>query len=184
MPVDYFQNFPLTLIDPTGTGEKWVAINLLQRVAYQQIVLNNTLVFQSWNIRDGETPEIIASKYYSNAHYHWIILLANNIFDRNRDWPMSSRDFDADISKRFATPALDGLRVAMSTVHHYEDADGDVIDYAAWLKTIASGRKAVSIYDWEWQRNEDKRSIRLVDKFFATQIAQELNDLMQTNPLQ
>jgi hypothetical protein len=167
-----------------GTGEQWVAINILQRVAYQTVVLNNALVFQPWNVRDGETPEIIASKYYNNPHYHWIILLANNIFDRNRDWPMSYNDFNADISKRYATPALDGLRVAASTIYQYTDANGDVIDYATWLKTPASQRNAVSIYDWEWQQNESKRAISLVDRAYVAIVDQELNALMQANPLQ
>ena len=30
---------------------------------------------------DGETPEIVAEKVYGNAEYHWIIMLANDIYD-------------------------------------------------------------------------------------------------------
>ena len=43
-------------------------------------------------INDGETPESIAHDFYGSTKDHWIVLLANDIVDVKREWPLSTED--------------------------------------------------------------------------------------------
>ena len=42
----------------------------------------------------GDTPEIIASKYYGDPEKHWIVLLANDIINPFFDFPLNYQEFE------------------------------------------------------------------------------------------
>ena len=75
----YFANFPSIVYDATGNFDFKVVTNLLRRVALRQKVRDNTLIFDTYDVGNGETPEILADKLYGESELHWIILLLNNI---------------------------------------------------------------------------------------------------------
>lgn len=91
----FFDNFPqiyYTLDDPAKLQFK-AAINLFVRTAMLQSILGNVNLFYNYYIKDGDTPEIIASKYYNDPTTHWIILYTNQIIDPYYQWPMDQDDF-------------------------------------------------------------------------------------------
>ena len=45
----------------------------------------NILDFDYYDVKDGETPEMIAHKYYDDVELHWTILVANDIVDYYED---------------------------------------------------------------------------------------------------
>ena len=51
------------------------------------------MLFDTYDIKNGETPESIAFKLYGDAELHWVVMLINNITDRFHDWPMSEAQF-------------------------------------------------------------------------------------------
>ena len=83
----YFSNFPSIVYDATGNFDFKVVTNLLRRVALRQKVSADVLVFDYYDVKDGETPEIIAHKLYGDSELHWVILLINNITDRYHQFP-------------------------------------------------------------------------------------------------
>ena len=74
----YFSKFPFILYDSIGNFDFKVVTNLLRRVALRANLREDTLVFDTYDVRDGETPEILAHKLYGDSELHWIILLVNN----------------------------------------------------------------------------------------------------------
>jgi hypothetical protein len=46
--------------------------------------------------------------------------------------------------------------------------------------TVSLSKQILSIYDWENEQNESKRTIRIVNSTYATQIEQQLKSLMGT----
>ena len=60
-------------------------------------VLNNALVYYSYDVQDGDTPEIIAYKYYGDVNRFWIVLYCNQLNDPQWDWPLSSNKFKTNI---------------------------------------------------------------------------------------
>ena len=85
----YFSNFPSIVYDASGNFDFKVVTNLLRRVALRQKIKENTLVFDTYDVKNGETPEILADKLYGDSELHWVILLINNVTDRYHQWPKS-----------------------------------------------------------------------------------------------
>ena len=78
----YFANFPSIVYDASGNFDFKVVTNLLRRVALRQKIRENVLIFDTYDVKNGETPEILADKLYGESELHWIILLLNNVTDR------------------------------------------------------------------------------------------------------
>ena len=89
-------------------------------MALRTKVRTNVLFFDTYDVKEGETPEIIADKLYGDSQLHWVILMTNDITDRYHQWPMSTPQFLAFINDKYDN--VDG-------VHHYEIAQssGDTI---------------------------------------------------------
>lgn len=175
----YFSKFNTIGYDIDGSGQKTIAVNILQRIKLRDILLKNYLIFYTYAVKDGETPEIIADKLYGSSSYHWIIILANNIVDPVYDWPMSQDDLVSTIRKKYDTPTQDGLVYAYQTVDHYEDSLGNTIDETTYKSLPASLRKVVMIYDAEVSANDAKRNIQLLDKKFVSQVDNEADQIMK-----
>ena len=90
----YFdQNFPTIEYDSVGNGEFKDVKNLLRRVALNTKVKTNALLYDTYDIKEGETPEMIADKLYDDSELHWVIMLVNDITDRYHQWPMRYSQF-------------------------------------------------------------------------------------------
>ena len=56
----YFNAIPKIQYDSMNTGNPKIVTNLLRRVAVRAKVRTNTLLFDTYDVKEGETPEIIA----------------------------------------------------------------------------------------------------------------------------
>ena len=63
--------------------------DILRRLKLSDELKNNASFFDQYDIKDGETPEIVAARLYGNPELHWIILLTNDIIDPRFDWPLN-----------------------------------------------------------------------------------------------
>ena len=98
----YFANFPIIAYDSVGNGEFKVVTNLLKRVALRSKVKSNTLLFDTYDVKEGETPESIADKLYRDSELHWVILLINDITDRYHQWPMTTPQWQAYLKDKYS----------------------------------------------------------------------------------
>ena len=179
MAVPYFHKIPVIGYDIEGSGEKTVAVDILQRIKIRDLLLNNYLIFYTYTIKDGETPELIADKLYGDPGFHWVVLLVNDIIDPIYDWPMSQDNLVETIRKKYGSPTVDGLIHAYQTVDHYEDKYGNTIDSYTYHSLPAAERKEVRIFDAEVAANEAKRQIRLLDKSYIPQVDNEADKIQQ-----
>ena len=99
--MSYFQMFPDTLYDAKGNGNYTVMKDILTRVKLVASKKENILNFDYYNVQDGETPEMIAHKYYGDVNLHWTILVANDIVDYYNDWPMSVQKFEKFVFDKY-----------------------------------------------------------------------------------
>ena len=67
--------------------------NLMRRVGLRTKVKGNSLLYDTYDVKEGETPELNAHKLYGDTELHWIVLLVNEITDRYHQWPMSGMQF-------------------------------------------------------------------------------------------
>ena len=171
----YFANFPLIVYDSVGNGNFKIVTNLMKRVAMRTKVRTNTLFFDTYDVKEGETPEILADKLYGDSTLHWIILYVNNITDRYHQWPMNFGQFNSFIADKYSN---------IDAVHHYEvsqtsgdtsikiDIGTDTTGYSeADLTTITN-------YEFEVERQDTLRRIRLLDGEYIEQFVEEFETLM------
>ena len=171
----YFGSFPLIVYDSVGDGNFKIVTNLLKRVAMKSKVKANTLIFDTYDVKEGETPEIIADKLYDDPELHWVILFVNNITDRYHQWPMNFGQFNTFIADKYSN---------IDAVHHYEisqtsgdtsvkiDIGTDTTGYSEADLTTITNR------EFEEERQDTLRQIRLLDRSYIEQFVQEFETLM------
>jgi hypothetical protein len=89
--------------------------NITFRVAFIQETMANLASYYEYVIKDGDTPETLADRFYDSPYLHWVILYANNIYNPFQDWPMDQRSFRAYINKKYGS-----MEAAQLSYHHYE----------------------------------------------------------------
>ena len=89
----YFDNFPTIIYDSEKENIFKDVKNLLRRVGIRAKVKSNALLYDTYDVKNGETPESLAFKLYGDAELHWVIMLLNDITDRYHDWPMTEAQF-------------------------------------------------------------------------------------------
>ena len=181
----FFDSFPKILYDSKGDGEVKIVTNLLKRVAVRTKVKTNALVLDTYDVKNGETPESIADKLYDDPELHWVVLLVNDITDRYHQWPMYEQQFNTYVTDKYDNP--DGI-------HHYEisQSSGDTktkIEVYA-NEALYSGdtdfyNSAIAITNREYEESEQdkKRQIRLLDPTFVDQFVEEFKLLMKESVL-
>ena len=177
----YFKNFPTIVYDAVGNGEFKDVKNLLRRVGIRAKVKANTLFYDTYDVKEGETPESIADKLYDDPELHWIVLLVNDITDRYHQWPMNYSQFNEFIADKYDD--IDGT-------HHYElaqssgntDTKIEVYNNSALYTgddDSYSNATVITNREYEEQQQEIKRKIRLLDPQYVQQFIEEYETLMK-----
>lgn len=168
----YFNQFPLYQYDFVGKGQSATLVtDILRRVAVNSKVRANTLVFDKYDVVDGETPEIVADKYYGSSHYHWIIILLNNITSWH-DWPLDSVQYARFLKDKYG----DGIE----DTHHYEinQSSGDTT-IKLEVSSDTAGASAVTNREYEDRLQDEKRQIRLIDRVYVDDFVDEFRTLIK-----
>lgn len=98
----FFRYYPKTFYTSNNavTGVDSVT-NIIARFGFEKKLKENANAFYKYQIQDGDTPEIIADKYYGNVEYHWVVLLFNDIIDPQFDWPLDQNSIIEYIDKKY-----------------------------------------------------------------------------------
>ena len=64
----YFSEFPTIPYDAEGNGKFKDVKNLLRRVGIRAKVKSNTMLYDTYDVKNGETPESIAFKLFFLFH--------------------------------------------------------------------------------------------------------------------
>jgi hypothetical protein len=92
---------------------------------------DNALLFYKYSIQEGDTPEIIADKYYEDPYKYWMVLYVNQLMDPLWDWPMDYQIFNDYLIAKYdaeyklavqaeTTTATSTYAYVQSTVYRYE----------------------------------------------------------------
>ena len=101
----YFDSLPY-ISNTDQYGNVTLLKNILLRTELIPKLASNPLLFYEYELRDGDTPEIIANKYYGDSYRYWIVLYGNpQIMDPQFDWPLSSNQFLTYLQNKYADAA-------------------------------------------------------------------------------
>lgn len=197
----YFSKLP-KIYQSDFAGNYYAATNLMTRVNIIPEILSNPLLYYSYDIQDGDTPEIVAQKYYGSTDFFWVVLFSNQNLDPQWEWPLSNQNFEQYIIDKYGS-----LEEAETQIHHYEfkkttqtSADSEVseeiviIDAAEYANvtpsstsysltgetvTVTTDAYPVYAYTYELNENESRRSINLLDVKYLNSITQQFERLTE-----
>lgn len=194
----YFNVLPkIAITSQKGTTQ--VARNIMARTSVVPSIMKNPLLYYSYDIQEGDTPEIVADKYYGSSYRYWIVMLSNQLFDPLWDWPLNYNNFISYLNDKYANSDINAIQsyqktitqqdtfgnVTTNTVTIGQDEYNSLTPYTKTLNfpsgsiTVNVDKSTLSFYDYEFQQNEAKRNIKLLNKVYAQQLETELQNLMR-----
>ena len=166
------------------------------------LLLQQRRLFYTYQVAEGDTPELIADKYYGSVKYHWVISLLNNITDPLLDWPKNYANLVAYIVEKYGSIAAASTQIVQySMTQTKEDSFGNtseqtyIIDLEKYntltslvpvvytfggggTVTVTTTRASLDAYTYEVALNESKRTIKLLKSDYLPQVVGELEQLL------
>ena len=174
--MSFFSSVPLIPYDSVGNYNFKEVTNLLRRVRLRAKVKENTSIFDTYDFKQGQTPEMIADKLYDDPQLHYVVLMVNDITDRFHQWPMSAFQFEQYVKDKYDDP---------NGIHHYEvtQSSGDTTK-KIWVENdvdtnpdgslvIAATATAITNFEYEQRLQDDRSQIRLLDPQFLDLFVEE-----------
>jgi len=144
--MNYFNTLPkIATIDYSGNAI--VLTNLMVRAEVIPSLLNNPLLFYSYDVKNDDTPEIIASKYYGDPYRYWIVLFANQLIDPQWDWPMNSTLFANYIFEKYKNDYAVEYNVPVNTVTQRQVISFTQTETKNYVKSVATTDNTSGVTD-------------------------------------
>ena len=149
-------------ITPGKERVTYAITDITRNIRFRRDVLANISVYDTYNIVSGETPEILAERFYGDSNLHWVIMLANQRYDYRNDWLMDTPALEKYITEKYDDPYA---------IHHYE-ANNLIVSY--------DYPNAQPVTNWEYEDsiNESKRTIKVVSPELLNIVLKNFEDLI------
>lgn len=196
----YFDTLP-KIVGSDNNDNAILLTNLMSRASVVSSLLNDPLLYYTYDLQDGDTPEIVAHKYYGDVYRYWIVLIVNQIVDPQWDWPMSGTVLTDYLTNKYPETNI------YAEFHHFEKITTQVdnnsgttttlvniVDESTFnsivedtqsytlptgVVTVTTTKRSVTYFDYEVELNESRRQIKLLNKSYVNQIEDELKKLMK-----
>jgi len=184
-------DYPSLLNDRQGSGDTVRVKNLFRRVKIREDYFSNLVQFISYKITGDDRPDNVAEKVYGDADLDWIVLISNNIIDIKNDWPMTEYDLNVYLSDKYTEDQL--VQIKEYRTIEWRDRNnqlivpaGQVVDESFKVEYLKGNQivsvspiRSVSYFEWEVEKNEERRNINLVDPQYVGTIVDEYEKIMK-----
>lgn len=97
----YFEFFPSLYYTLDNNRSGQIIQDIFRRVVLSDEIRNQNVLYETYDIQDGDTPEILADKFYDDPGLYWIILITNEILDPRFGWPMEWYRLENYIERKY-----------------------------------------------------------------------------------
>ena len=179
--MSYFNKFPLTTYDIKGDKVRKLLPDILRRVKLRSKLKTETMLFDKYDVKEGEKPEDVAYKWFGDAELHWVVLMTNDITDRYYQWPMNQPQFAEYLTDKYGAGNEDA-------VHHYEVTQDsgrtsgqgpNDYSYLVEVNSDTDNASSISNREYEERQQDKKRSIRLLNQRFLNDFIEEFDNLIK-----
>lgn len=177
---NYFNKFPNTVYELSG--KESVVKDIFIRSGFVSEYRPYSDLYEEILVKDGETPESLAIKYYGDVSYHWLITIFNEIHNIYTDWPMGQLGLEQYCAQKYGS-------TGMFTISHYE-IDGLIVGQYSDFTSIEDWVvppnpfpsnfvcTPITFFDKENSINDTKRNIKILRpellKDFTSQFVRSL----------
>lgn len=162
--MSYFKNFPVINFSLDDGRTSFSIADIFRRVKATDKNTDTSLFYDKYDIKEAETPEVVADKFYNNPALHWVILLTNEIQDPRFDWPLDNKELVTYIQHKYNITNVDATK-------HYVNDDGDVVH-----SSYAGTKYPVSYFEFEEAINEGKRQIKVLKARYVPQYVKNFQE--------
>ena len=184
---NYFKSIPNVNYDINGNAPNTFqrATNIMKRPKFKPAVVAEITDYYPYRIKDGYRPDMVSNEVYGTPAYAYLILMFNDIYDPVFDWPLGSREFDSYIVNKYGSVAS-----ALNTTKYYYQiiraevaktgtseripAVKYIIDSTAYAILGENDKTVINAYDWEFELNDEKAQIQLIDPSYINDIDYEV----------
>lgn len=185
----YFEYLPVVKYDIDKDGHPLLVRNIATRFKIRDVLKNRAILFYEYTIADGETPNIVANRFYGKPKLDWLILMANDILDPFFEWPLSYTQFNGYVKEKYGS-----IPTAHQGIHHYEHivrqaattTDGlaipekvIIVDEATFDDLVVTDRKSITNFEYEREANNTRKKIKIINKSFIPQILNEVENIFK-----
>ena len=169
--MSYFKEFPKVVIN------KQEVLDITRKVSLSSALKFTSLDYSNYSLQDGDTPEMIAHYYYDDVELAWLVLLSNDIVDPYTQWYKTQEHLEEYIKVQYETKSgttgdavLEWTKkptIASNIVRYQSKLTPEIqINYATYIANPTAEFEVVRIYDEEYNLNESRRTIKLVNKSY------------------
>ena len=192
----YFRFFPQESYQVANSSfemQRQITDITLRTRIIDNIGADDPYLYLPYTVKEGERAEDVANFYYGSPDYVWLVWFSNDIVDPYNEWPRSQPDLKKFIIKKYQdqsgsqeTLAWTQNTLITENIKHYKKSDGTLASPDSYtLKAtfdpdyIGGEWTPVRFYDYEFEHNEEKRDIRLVNESYRQLAQDNLRDLLQ-----
>jgi len=188
----YFKNLPV-ISYPDGRGNNIYMKDLTTRVYIVSQLIKSPLSYYEYTLKEKDSPEIVAEKYYGSADDYWLVMVSNLLSDPQWDWPLSQYNINKYIINKYGsienayqihhyaktityTDPLTNEKQETTTEIGKEEYDnlieyskncvlpsGEIVNYSLTKSTVTN-------YDYEVELNDSKQTINLININVANEL--------------
>jgi|TARA_R110002074_G_scaffold56967_2_gene140256 hypothetical protein len=187
--MSYFKEFPKVVIN------KQEVLDITRKVSLSSALKFASIDYSNYTLQDGDTPEMIAHYYYDDVELAWLVLLSNDIVDPYTQWYKTQEQLEEYIKVQYETQSgttgdveittydengvattstvsavLEWTKkptIASNIVRYQSKLTPEIqINYATYIANPTAEFEVVRIYDEEYNLNESRRTIKLVNKSY------------------
>lgn len=166
--------------------------DITSRIAKDLKLSNSFLLFKDYIIKDNERLDTLANSVYGHPKYSWIILICNNLTPK--DWPFSVDQFEEFVKEKYGD--------TLYKIKYYKDTNGNIIQKIQAKEFVLSSGEVIEFYNdgsgfgalnnnllngttltpvtnyqYEFDLNESKRKIKLLQKEYLSSFVNDFESL-------
>ena len=195
--------YPSFLSDKTSSLDYVDAKNLFRRVKLREDLQSIITLFDKYEIPDGFRPDNVAEELYGSDTLDYVVIVCAGIVNIRDEWPLSNQDLYEYSENKYGVSGLTdikyyetklvkdssgkvilpkGKRVDENFKLSYYDGGitytNDLTKLGTNVASIPNPINAISNYEYETIKNEDKRNIFVLKNGFLQQFLDDFKEIM------
>jgi hypothetical protein len=183
----FFRPFQRIPYDIGKSKEYAIVTNVLNRFKFIEALKKEKVIYFTHTIKEHERADHIADLYYQDPKLDWVIFVVNEIMDPQWEYPLEYDSFNNFLISKYGS-----VEASTQQIHHYEKIiqpkqiliDGTIVDeiklivdQTTYNSTLGTERRIVYAYDYEFDRNESYRFIKILHPSFIPDMLAETRSI-------
>lgn len=156
----YFEFLPT--IKYTFSDGEYTTVDLFTRIGFNENFFNSEILKYEDRLDRPYSPENLSDLKYQTYDYYWILMLANKVYDVNKDWIVSQQQFSNELDIQRKKPVFyiyENAEIAPNDILYLDESSYGVIE--SWnpfyKEIVLKENHGLSTSGWSTKKFKIKR---------------------------